>query len=271
MRRLFFFLSTLTIVLSASAQKVDSTMVRYGMDFLGTPYVAHTLEVNEEEQLVVNLKEVDCTTFVEYVLAFTLSSSARTSTAERDNGNIDEQTSESRFRKALQQIRYRNGKIEGYPSRLHYIADWVNNGTRHGWMEDVAAFHSPDTVTLALNFMTTHSKLYRQLASSPENIKKMREIEQSLSGQSFHYIPKEKLPDSGFPWIQSGDVIAITTNIPGLDVVHLGIAYYADGQLKLLHASSSGKKVMITQGSLAQMLKNNKSHTGIRVLRAKTI
>lgn len=38
-------------------------------------YVAHTLEVNDEEKLVVNFDEVDCTTFVEYVLALSLSPS----------------------------------------------------------------------------------------------------------------------------------------------------------------------------------------------------
>ena len=97
----------------------------------------------------------------------------------------------------------------------------------------------------------------------------MEEIEKSLSGQVFHYIPKNKLPDNGFGWIKNGDIIAITTNIPGLDVVHLGLAYYERGVLKLLHASSTRKMVVITQRPLAQMLKNNKKFTGIRVLRMK--
>lgn len=48
-------------------------MLKYGLSFLKTPYVAHTLEVNDEEKLVVNFDEVDCTTFVEYVLALSLS------------------------------------------------------------------------------------------------------------------------------------------------------------------------------------------------------
>ena len=64
----------------------------------------------------------------------------------------------------------------------------------------------------------------------PENISKIEEIEKSLSGQLFHYIPKNKLPDEGFGWIKDGDIIAITTNIPGLDVVHLGLACYEKGE-----------------------------------------
>ena len=62
--------------------------------------------------------------------------------------------------------------------------------------------------------------------------------------------------------------IAITTNIPGLDVVHLGLAAMK-GVLKLLHASSTQKMVVVSQEPLAQMLKRNKKFTGIRVLRIK--
>lgn len=247
----------LAIASSVSAQETDNAMLKYGLSFLKTPYVAHTLEVNDEEKLVVNFDEVDCTTFVEYVLALALT--------PVENGTIDK----ADYARTLQNIRYRNGKIDGYTSRLHYIADWVNNGIRHGFMEDVAAIYSPDTVRLALCFMSTHPKAYRQLASSAQNIGKIKEIEKALSGQVFHYVPKDKLPDKGFSWIKNGDIIAITTNIPGLDVAHLGLAYYEKGVLKLLHASSTRKMVVITQVPLAQMLKNNKRFTGIRVLRMK--
>ena len=248
---------TLAIASSVSAQETDNAMLKYGLNFLKTPYVAHTLEVNEDEKLVVNFDEVDCTTFVEYVLALALS--------PVKNGTIDN----ADYARTLQSIRYRDGKIDGYTSRLHYIADWVNNGVRHGFMEDITAANSPDTVRLSLNFMSAHSKAYKHLESSPENISKIEEIEKSLSGQLFHYIPKNKLPDEGLGWIKDGDIIAITTNIPGLDVVHLGLACYEKGVLKLLHASSTQKMVVVSQEPLAQMLKRNKKFTGIRVLRIK--
>lgn len=251
---IFFILVT---TLSASAQESDNVILKQALKFLGTPYVAHTLEVNEQEQLIINCNEVDCTTFVEYVLALALSP-------------IEHDTVDTiAFARNLQRIRYRNGQINGYPSRLHYIADWVNNGVRHGFIEDVAALHSPDTLTLSLSFMSSHPQSYKQLANSPENVREIKEIEKSLSGSHFHYIPKSKLPDTGLPWIKDGDIIAITTNIPGLDVSHLGFALHQDGQLKLLHASSTGKKVLISTGSLSQMLKKNKRWTGIRVLRMK--
>lgn len=247
----------LATVSSVSAQETGNAMLKYGLNFLKTPYVAHTLEVNEEEKLVVNFSEVDCTTFVEYVLALSLS--------PIKDGTIDN----ADYARVLQNIRYRDGKIDGYTSRLHYIADWVNNGVKHGFIEDAAAANATDTVRLSLNFMSTHPKAYKHLASSPANVRKMKEREKALSGQTFHYVPQSKLPDKGLDWIKNGDIIAITTNVPGLDVAHLGLAYYEKGVLRLLHASSAEKKVTITQGSLAQLLKSNKKFTGIRVLRMK--
>ena len=256
-KNLFSIFCTLIMTLSAPAQEVDNVILKYAWKFIGTPYVAHTLEVNEQEQLVINCAEVDCTTFVEYVLALALSSIT--------DGQVDTIA----FAHNLQNIRYRDGKINGYSSRLHYIAEWINEGISNGFIEDMAAINSPDTATLSLSFMSTHPNAYRQLANSAENVSKMKAIEQSLSGSQFHYVPKGKLPDSGLPWIKSGDIIAITTNIPGLDVAHLGFALYEKGQLKLLHASSTGKKVVISKGSLLQMLKSNSKWTGIRILRIK--
>lgn len=48
---------------------MGSYMVFFGRQLRGVPYVAKTLEVNREERLVVNLRQLDCTTYVETVLA----------------------------------------------------------------------------------------------------------------------------------------------------------------------------------------------------------
>lgn len=47
-------------------------MLSNGIKYLDVPYVAHTLEADGPEELVINCDEVDCTTLVEYVLAETL-------------------------------------------------------------------------------------------------------------------------------------------------------------------------------------------------------
>ena len=69
----------------------------FARKFLGIPYVASTLENNTDEQLVINLRQLDCTTFVENVLTLTLCTK---------NG----QTTFDDFCNQLRKIRYRNGK-----------------------------------------------------------------------------------------------------------------------------------------------------------------
>ncbi len=251
-------LGTLCATATATyAQDQGDLLLSNAVKFLDTPYVAHTLEVNPDEQLVINCDEVDCTTFVEYVLAMSLSPTE------------DGQVAEGDFAQKLQDIRYRDGKINGYASRLHYNADWVNNAVRHNFLQDVTATNSPYTFKLSLNYMSAHPQLYKQLSNSPEGVAKIKQIEKKLNGEEIHYIPKDQLPYNGLPWIKNGDIIAITTNIPGLDVSHMGIAFYVDGKLSLLNASSKDKKVEVSKVALRQMLDGNSHSTGIRVLRMK--
>lgn len=148
MRRLLSIIISLITVMAFAQQPVESTsnesdpMLRIGKSYLGTRYVANTLDRNEVEQLVINTKEVDCLTFVEYTLAQALGSS---------------------FADNLQRIRYRDGIINGYPSRLHYTSDWIDNGLRNGFLTDVTARNSSHTTKLALSYMSTHPKQYKKI------------------------------------------------------------------------------------------------------------
>lgn len=239
------------------AAQDNNLMLTNGQKFIDTPYVAHTLEVNREESLVINCKEVDCTTFVEYTLAMSLCS---------QQGDT---LQESEFARKLQRIRYRDGKIDGYTSRLHYISDWIQNGVNSGFLEEVTAANSPYVSRLAVSYMSTHPKLYKQLTNSPENVAQMVNYEQALTGRKIHWIPKEMLPTTGLPWIKSGDIIAITTNTPGLEITHMGIALYIEGNLCLMHASYKKGKVVVESQPLSHMLERNSHWTGIRVVRMK--
>ena len=48
---------------------IADLVVKIGLSFLDTPYVAATLENGADEKMVVNLRELDCTTFAENTLA----------------------------------------------------------------------------------------------------------------------------------------------------------------------------------------------------------
>lgn len=240
------------------AQHNANLLLNNGLALLGTPYVAHTLDRDTaQEKLVINCDEVDCTTFVEYVLAMTI------------NGINHKHSNENNFAGTLQKLRYRNGVIDGYTSRLHYITDWIDNGVRLGFFTDVSCKHSLYKTRNLISYMSSHPEQYKQLAHSTKNVARMKEIEKDLSEKEIHYVPKEILTANGLPWIKDGDIIAITTNTAGLDISHLGIACYKKGKLHLLHASSSAKKVVLSRISLQEMLMITNSWTGIRIIRLK--
>ena len=68
--------------------------------------------------------------------------------------------------------------------------------------------------------------------------------------------------------IQTGDVLAFATSIPGLDVTHSAMAYRDDtGVLRVLHAPLSGGSVEITRSTLPEYVAAIKRSTGILVAR----
>ena len=68
-------------------------------------------------------------------------------------------------------------------------------------------------------------------------------------------------------WLRDGDIIAITTNVEGLDVSHMGVVKMIDGVPHLLHASMTQGEVIIDKDTLYDMLAGWRSATGIRVIR----
>lgn len=55
--------------------KETAPMLRIGKTYLGTKYVANTLDQGTEEKLIILPQTVDCLTFVEYTLAQAMGSS----------------------------------------------------------------------------------------------------------------------------------------------------------------------------------------------------
>ena len=168
----------------------------------------------------------------------------------------------------LETIRYRNGKNRGYASRLHYISWWIADSAKTGMIEDVTSQISNERQPLNINFMSNHSCSYPRLAENPKMVKEIERMEIPYRGIEVSYIPKEKSGLYGCKEIMAGDIIAITTSTPGLDVAHIGFAYYNNGTLCLLHASSNKGKVIKDTTPLSDYLANNRRHTGIRVFRA---
>lgn len=233
---------------------VSALMVEIGSYFEGFPYVAHTLE-KEPEKLVVNLREFDCTTFVENCLA--ISRSIR-------SGQADYKV----FQKELQTIRYRNGEIDGYGSRIHYFSDWIHTNEKKSIIKDISREVGGIPFPGMVDFMSTHPGSYRQLEADPELVGILSKQEKEISSRKMFYIPESRIKEAD-SLLRDGDIVGITTDIKGLDIIHVGILLRESDQIHLMHASSRAKNVVISKGSLEDYLKANKSATGIMVARPK--
>jgi len=228
---------------------------KMGRSFLGYPYTSKTLETGNRESLVVNLREFDCTTFVETCLAFTL-------TLKSGNETF------SNYKHFLTEIRYRDGNIDNYNSRLHYFCDWITDNQKKGLIFDTTQYLGGVAFPTEIDFMSTHADSYMQLKNDSNLIPGIREIEKEISARNYFYIPKENI-GSIEPYLQEGMIVAITSGIKGLDIAHTGMLVRENGRIHLLHASSSAGKVIISEKTFQDYLLGNKLQTGVILLKVK--
>ncbi len=241
---------------SLSQKPINEVVVEIGKSFLATEYVAHTLEKQGDEQLVINLTGLDCTTFLENTL--TLSRCIK-----KNKTSFDDYQNELTF------VRYRDGKIDKYPSRLHYFSDWIYNNQQKGIVKDITKEIGGKEIKFKLSFMSENPKYYKQLKENPEFIPIIRKQEEEVNSRQYYFIPEkeiEKFEDK----IQTGDLIALTTPEKGLDIGHVGIAIKMEnGRIHFLHAPLVGSKVQITESPLSDYVIKNKKRNGIIVLRVQ--
>lgn len=274
---LLFLLPTCRLVHAADYRKADSleimslfqkaktlkskTMATYmlffGRQLKGVPYVAKTLEKNKTEQLVINLRQLDCTTYVETVLALSRCMEQKKATF-------------ANYCENLRQIRYRDG-IVAYPARQHYFTYWIQQNAKAGIVKDIQAPNPPysSVQTVKADYMTTHLAQYPMLKGKPEWVKQIAAMEKSITGLKVRYIPKSKVDNTKLmrQTVHNGDIIAIITKKAGLEISHLGIAVWHKDGLHMLNASSLYHKVVEDNNLLKKYLYNQKSALGIRLVR----
>ena len=231
----------------------------YARQFLGQPYVGYTLDQEKEEALIINTQELDCTTFVENVLALVVCTKRH-------------QTTFADFCKALADVRYIGGKV-AYTTRQHYFTTWISDNIKDGFLADIELPKPPLSATRKanVNYMTTHVESYKMLDAHRQWLPEIKAMEQAVSNTTFSYIPKDKLANSEQyrKYIHSGDIIGIVTNKKGLDASHLGFAVWKKDGLHLMHASSVKKEVIEDSLTLYKYLQIQTSSAGIRVVTIK--
>lgn len=227
-------------------------MTAIAANFIGRPYAAHTLEGNTE-QLTVNLDEFDCTTLVETVAALAITV-------------YENRTSWRDFVYNLRKIRYRGGEINGYPSRLHYISDWIVDNTHRGNIKDVTdRIGKASYQVKTIDFMSQNRDKYAALKDD-DTYSRIKSHEIGYRSHRYPYIKPANIKSTK---IKDGDIIFITSAIKGLDVSHAGIAKLVDGVPHLVHASSKENKVIIDPLPLHEYVLHNRKATGIRIVRIR--
>lgn len=236
----------------AAKKAPGEIFLRAGRYFLGAPYEAKTLDTSGPEGLIINLRAFDCFTLVENCCALAIMRHAGKDYFPD-------------YAAILRSLRYRDGVIAGYHSRLHYFSDWLQNSEGGGIIRDMTRALGGRSFRKVFNFMTIHSELYPPLRD-PAACRQMTIIERRLSE-----IPRPLLPKGEISLregkIEDGDILAITTDQEGLDVCHVGIATRLDGRLHLLHASQQAGQVVISPETLVDYLHQSPHRTGIMAAR----
>lgn len=239
-------------------QKPASWMLWFGKKFADVPYVGGTLDKTAAEHLIVNTRQLDCTTYVEMITALTMCAQ-------------NHETSFTAYCNHLKHVRYIGGEVS-YVKRQHYFTVWMDDNEKEGIVKNISP-NPPFTAVqkVNVNWMSTHISSYKMLTAHLEWRTGIRQLEQSVSGKSYRYIPKGKIANTQLfrNTIKDGDIIAIITNKKGLDTTHIGIASWHKDGLHLLNASSIHKKVIDEPMTLYQYMQKHPVQIGIRVCRVK--
>lgn len=239
--------------------------IRVGELAIGTPYEPFTLEAyikaggdpKDLEPLTLSLTRFDCVTLVESCLAI----------ARATDDGI--RPTWAKFSREVERMRYRGGKRHGYATRLHYFSEWIADGEKRGLVKDIGQRLGGINDTRPLRFMTEHRSSYPALADDSV-FASIGEMERRLDRNPRWMVPTDKIADVQ-DQLNTGDVIAFATAIPGLDVTHAAFAYRGnDGVLRVLHAPLSGGAVEITRTTLPEYVAKIRRATGILVARPLT-
>ncbi|MFZ4634258.1 MAG: N-acetylmuramoyl-L-alanine amidase-like domain-containing protein [Saprospiraceae bacterium] len=229
------------------AQTAESAL-EAALTFVGVPYVHGTLEQPGPERLVDNRQAMDCWTFVEQSLALALA-----------------QSSGRPWTSHLQALRYRDGRIDGYGSRIHYFFEWALQAEAAGIVHDVTRSLGGLPYRKNVSYMSHNAAKYPRL-SEPGTMEAVKAAEARIGAHDWFYVPKADIAAMEH-LLLPGDIVATTATHAQLDVTHQGFVLFQHNRAYLLHASSRAGKVVVSDKPLAEYVLGNKDQSGIVVLR----
>ncbi|MBV2188469.1 MULTISPECIES: N-acetylmuramoyl-L-alanine amidase-like domain-containing protein [Providencia] len=216
---------------ASQADKIDA-LTQF---FLTTPYNNQTLNMSplSAEKLVINLKEMDCMTFIEYTEAFKRSKSY------------------DQFVLNLINIRYVNQNI-AFKYRRHFFSDWVQG---------------PEAIAVDI---TNEISLQAVKVNKRLNLKNHNERYISglpIKNRLISYIPVKYVDDDLLMKLKTGDYIGIYSRGNGLDVSHVGVVIRRGNKTIFRNASSHRGNLQVIDIELSDYLKGK---SGIVVFRPRS-
>ncbi|MFE3542696.1 N-acetylmuramoyl-L-alanine amidase-like domain-containing protein [Nocardia sp. NPDC059177] len=179
---------------------------RLSARLLGTPYGENMLigSASEPEQLVVDLRRVDCFTYLDYI-------DAASRSADRDQ-----------FLTNLTATRYIDSRVE-FAQRKHFFTDWATRPRIAA--TDITASLSPAAVT------TT-----KHLNAKPDGSTYLPGV--PVVDRAVTHIPAAAVDPAVIAGLRTGDYLGAYSPEPGLDVTHVGIVVATPTGTMFRNASS---------------------------------
>ena len=242
-----------------SALPIGERTVRVGLALAGTPYQGYTLEVdNRVESPSVDFLGVDCWTFFEISLGFARMVHAKPPPyAPQDLLHM------------VELDRYQHGQCTGaYLSRHHFLEDLFYDNQKRGLLTNITP-RLPGAERMEhrdIREMTVMWRHYRYLRNDPSLLPGMARLQETTSNLPVYHVPKSRVA-AVEPFLQNGDIIAITSRDTGGYTSHVGLAYRDPrGVLRFLHASSKQHRVLVDD-RLSGYLADKSDDAGIVVAR----
>jgi hypothetical protein len=217
--------------------------------FLGTPYVSGVLDRDGQEQLVLNLRALDCWTFVE--LSYAL--------AQTGGGTFAD------FKSRVQQLRYWGGVVQGYGSRIHYFSGWLLQAEKAGFLRDLTRDMGGVPYRKKIGYISARPARYPKMRDKTA-LRALLAAEKRINAHAWYYIPKKQVAQVE-QFIQEGDIVSLCSAKPDLDIAHQGFAVKINGRIHLMHASSLAKKVIVSKQPLPAYVASQRGQSGIMVAR----
>lgn len=225
-------------------------------NFIGKKYGAGAWGLKPGKTLI-NIHELNCVTFIETAWAILLT---KRWLATHPKAQSDEELLLGQFVSYLDNFRYYNGVNCVWEDRITYFTDQLYQMQDAGLLYDVAA-QNGFIFDKKIHYISSNKKKF----SGFTNWDRISKQEERLNARKKFYYPIHEY-DRYAAVAKTGDIIALATNVAGLDVSHCGFISRDNDELKFSHASMLKKKVVFKE-DFCSYLGNRTTITGFFVFR----